>query len=450
MAETTINKWQIYCNDESAWISGWLENRPTVCFNNNTHSVNALSAQLLEDHAQIGNSGSSVSVSGSTAMTPFGSLKVESYHPIFQYEFPYTLNHEEFNLGITGGGGASVSNALLIVESGTTSALSQCHVDTRRRAKYRPGQGIIARFTTIFTPGTTDTIQYAGIIDDRDGFAIGYNGTSLGLLHRNSASGTTIDTWIPNSNWSVDPADGTGDLLPLIDFTKGNVMEISFQYLGMGMICFKIENPSTGNFTLLHQIPYANKNIYPSLSQATLPFRMFVDNGLTTNDMKVCSSSVGIFNEGSYIKASQIIDSVNVLVESLSSQETVFFSIRNRDLYGGVPNHVEVFLEQLSVSASSNGNRIVVIQMYMNSVLSGSSWTFVQENDRVLEQDLVGTITTPGILLFKTSISNNTTEIFNLEHYNAILTQNDVITVTGYTSNGSADVALSMVVVEDH
>jgi hypothetical protein len=43
-----IKKWRIFCNTENDWSGGWLENEPTVCFNNNTHTVNPGSIQILE------------------------------------------------------------------------------------------------------------------------------------------------------------------------------------------------------------------------------------------------------------------------------------------------------------------------------------------------------------------------------------------------------------------
>ena len=45
----SIKKWRIFCNTENIWSEGWLDNEPTVCFNNNTHEVNVSSIQTLEN-----------------------------------------------------------------------------------------------------------------------------------------------------------------------------------------------------------------------------------------------------------------------------------------------------------------------------------------------------------------------------------------------------------------
>ena len=49
---TTVNKYKIYCNDESAYVSGWSTEEPDKCYNNNTHSINVDSVQLLETVSQ--------------------------------------------------------------------------------------------------------------------------------------------------------------------------------------------------------------------------------------------------------------------------------------------------------------------------------------------------------------------------------------------------------------
>ena len=41
--------WRIYCITESLWSYGYLASTPTVCFNNNTHTVNSGSTQELQE-----------------------------------------------------------------------------------------------------------------------------------------------------------------------------------------------------------------------------------------------------------------------------------------------------------------------------------------------------------------------------------------------------------------
>lgn len=48
MSSNIAYKYKIYCETEAAFVEGWGETAPTVCYNNNTHTVNSNSVQLLE------------------------------------------------------------------------------------------------------------------------------------------------------------------------------------------------------------------------------------------------------------------------------------------------------------------------------------------------------------------------------------------------------------------
>lgn len=52
MTTSIVYKYKIYCSTESAFVEGWGTAAPTSCYNNNTHTVNANSVQLLETISQ--------------------------------------------------------------------------------------------------------------------------------------------------------------------------------------------------------------------------------------------------------------------------------------------------------------------------------------------------------------------------------------------------------------
>jgi hypothetical protein len=47
----SVSKWRLYCLTDSKWVEGYLDTgvEPTVCFENNTHSINSNSFQKLEE-----------------------------------------------------------------------------------------------------------------------------------------------------------------------------------------------------------------------------------------------------------------------------------------------------------------------------------------------------------------------------------------------------------------
>lgn len=148
--------------------------------------------------------------------TAFGQLKVESETPIFQNDFVYGINPIEViqTTGIIGGGTSSGSiyngNNLATVSTGTT-ALSYAVIQSRRRLRYRAGQGICSRFTAVFSSPAANSVLVIGLGTAEAGFYFGYNGTQFGVLH--STGGvreiqtltiTTASTATNNYNVTLD------------------------------------------------------------------------------------------------------------------------------------------------------------------------------------------------------------------------------------------------------
>jgi len=129
-----------------------------------------------------------VAVHGPTL--PFGSLHVEEMEPIFQVDAVYTANPYlvATATGLTSGSGANsatatTANNYFACTTGTT-ANSFASVESRKRLRYRPGQGIIGRFAGRFTAPAANAKQYIGFGSAEAGIFFGYDGTSFGLCHR--------------------------------------------------------------------------------------------------------------------------------------------------------------------------------------------------------------------------------------------------------------------------
>jgi len=44
----SVKKYKVYCNDESAFVTGWSESEPTLCYNNNTHIIDTNQTAMLD------------------------------------------------------------------------------------------------------------------------------------------------------------------------------------------------------------------------------------------------------------------------------------------------------------------------------------------------------------------------------------------------------------------
>lgn len=380
-------------------------------------------------------------------LTAFGDVRTSDLTSIFQATFPYTVNDRLFNETVVGTGTSSISNSRLTVSTGTTTG-SNILLQTIKHMKYRAGQGALNRFTSIFTSPVDNTSQIIGVIDSQDGYAFGYNGLTFGILHRNSSSGILVDTWIPQTAWNLDRADGT-QILPVLNQTKGNIYQIEFQYLGFGSIIFSVEDPETGMFEKVHIIKYANTNTNTSLSNPSLPFSMYVDNDTTTSDIIINCGSCALFSEGTIHPTSPIDNAFEGNITA-SASETQFFSLRSKATYGAHSNHVECFLKFLTASMSSSGNRNVSIKILLNPTLTTPSWADVDTNSSCLEIDTAGTLTAgTGIHLFTLVIANNSNSQVDLSSLDLFFIAGDIITISAETSSGSGDSSVSLIVLED-
>ena len=59
---------------------------------------------------------------------------------------------------------------------------------------------MVARFTAIFATATSNTNQYVGIGDDNDGYFIGYQGTSFGIMRRTNGA----ETFTAQASFNID------------------------------------------------------------------------------------------------------------------------------------------------------------------------------------------------------------------------------------------------------
>lgn len=121
---------------------------------------------------------------------PFGSVHAESLKPIFQVDSVYGINTSEI-IKTTGNSanpvGANTASAVgtsnLFKCSTGTTAYSFASIQSRRRLRYRPGQGVVGRFTALFSTPAASSILVAGVGTSESGYYVGYNGTSFGILH---------------------------------------------------------------------------------------------------------------------------------------------------------------------------------------------------------------------------------------------------------------------------
>jgi hypothetical protein len=385
----------------------------------------------------------------------FGTLESNELTPAIQGDFVYGLNTQIWNTGITSGTGATIdtTSGLLRIQSGTNSA-GYAYITTRKIAKYRAGQGNVARFTPLFTTGVANNIQLWGVGTiasnaPYDGYFFGYNGTSFGIVHY--ARGTP--TWTAQGSWNGDKCDGSGGTSFTYDPTKGTPAMIKYPYLGFGDILFFLQIPSSGKWTLVHTIRYANTVTTTQLSNPSMQYLGFtLNSGNTTNRTMYCGS-FGVFLSGmrSFVGTPKwAADST----KSSISTETSLINLKNATTYNGITNRGLIRLNFLSCGTSSNS--VATLMLKMGATIGGSpsytaingstvdGGTTITNGNSIASYDTAGTTVSGGTYIFNTTIGDTGTSFVDLTPLDIFVAPGEILTASvKATANTQVGISLN-------
>lgn len=306
-------------------------------------------------------------------------------------------------------------------------------------------------FTSYNNSSNGDTVN---IIAERTGpqngdfsFSAGTTGMVVETNHPILQVAGVLETTktINRANWSEDKCDGTGTL-PLIDWSKGNVFQIKYQWLGYGFVSFYLEDPDTGNITLVNQYDYPNTNIIPSIANPSLQFLANVANASTTNNISMFVSSVGCFIEGvTQIRGSIFGSNVaRFYSQSVSSDFENIVSLRSPPHFKGKSNRIVCLLTKITVTASAEAN----LEILRNATLSGdTSWTS-EGDDVLLESSQSVSVVNGEDLVYADRAEKQDRFIIEptkIENYIIEIFPGNVITIAGQsTAGGNSTICLAI------
>lgn len=238
--------------------------------------------------------------------TIFGDLIIGNRIPILATAFNNGIPLDQFEVDLSGStiyeiehvdiAGEDYSTNVGMLSSGTT-ANSSGFVKTLRRLRYLPGHESYAYFTAKFENIDDQSTAFIGLFDSEEGYSIGYNQGQFCYRRQRLDSELIVPISEFNGGYDVDS----------IDFSMLNIFAIKFGYLGIAPIeiyIFDGEHSLTedgkvqgmGKFKLLHQEKYTGTSNKPHVYNANLPMASYVDNGLSTNNVRIGSASLEIGN----------------------------------------------------------------------------------------------------------------------------------------------------------
>ena len=118
----------------------------------------------------------------------FGNVSVDQDTPIFQTDFVYGINAQQAFTVTSGTGVAAGTNQLMSLSTGTTIN-SYAVGNSRKRLRYRPGQGVKISYTALYTTPVANSYQGVGCGTAENGVYFGYGDTnnladtSFGILY---------------------------------------------------------------------------------------------------------------------------------------------------------------------------------------------------------------------------------------------------------------------------
>jgi len=232
----------------------------------------------------------------------------------------------------TGSGAGSVSQ-MFQVSSGTTQG-GYGVLRSKRFMRYRPGQGIVTRFTAAFTQGVASSLQFAGLANQENRIAFGFDGDKFGICRStggkahitlmtmtvapnatqtatitlngvpytvtlgNTTSDVAIQT-ITNrvggyGGWLMDGSNqiDTNPSGMTLDPTKLNVYQISLRWLGAGVISYAMEDQASGAMVYVHREHYVNQHTKPHVDNPSFKITYAAYNITNNTNLVVKGASM--------------------------------------------------------------------------------------------------------------------------------------------------------------
>jgi hypothetical protein len=401
---TTVNKYRIFCETESAYKTVWGEEVPTLCPSDTAHTIDTDTITIVDTvtqndvvvKSQTTNSTyipQNVFVDGSTKIdvlkTAFEDLSVAQPFPIVQTDFVFSVNPDIIDTVEYGSGTVTQSGNMAVISSGAASN-SYARLLSERQIRYKPGMGVRMLATSVMTPGVEGNTQILGIGNNSDGFFFGYNGPDFGIMRRCGG----VDHWTPQTQWNVDRMDGTGLSGQTLHTSNGNIYMIQMQWLGFGAIKFFIEETNSGRIHPVHVIRYANTS--PNTTVQVPIFNVCLESKNTTNtsDVVIKTPCISAFIEGTIhriLGPRYGIDNDKYLSENVF---TNILTIRVKTSYNGKTNKIPIHINNLS--ASTSRKPIVIVLIKNATIVGDSAWKDINTVTSVVEYDTLGTTLTGG------------------------------------------------------
>src|SRR3990167_396750 len=347
-------------------------------------------------------------------ISAFGDLqvgeKVDSFSLMFQFNIPTDLcTSTNSGTGIA----PTISIPFAQLQCATGTGVSQ--LESTQRLRYISAHESYIYFTAIYTSGMSNSTQYVGLIDDDDGWAIGYNGTAFSVFWKRGGSNVSGYP-LASSSFNLDALDGNGPSRITLDPTKLNIYKISFGWLGASPIVFEILK-NDGIWFPFHIIKFQNTEADATTYSSILPIRARVDSsGVTGGNVILktpswCCGTIGGYN--AQHRSFQYYPG-DITTTGGAADNSYLWTVRNNSKFpigGAINNKIDANLNYFS---GSNKSATSATFRLVKNITFGTSPTYasIDGTNSCIEYDTTGTYSSGGTTLLTVPLAQKDQFLF--------------------------------------
>jgi hypothetical protein len=239
---------------------------------------------------------------GSFRTDMFGRVKTSDAYTLFDSSHRYSQNGDFSDITETGATVTHLANESTAALNVTTTSGSKVYRESKKVFPYQPGKSLQVLQTFVFAPPKTNLRQRAGYFSRQNGFYLEQDGTNVYFVKRSYTTGSVVETRIPQSEWNVDPLNGSGPSDIVLDLTKAQILFSEYEWLGVGSV--RLGFAIDGYFIIAHQFNHANHISSVYITTASLPVRYEIENtGTTASASTMRQVCVSVVSNGGYFKS---------------------------------------------------------------------------------------------------------------------------------------------------
>ena len=344
---------------------------------------------------------------GSTAYDAFGRLRVSNPLTIFDSANVMSKN-SLFDEALTGSGTVTyTANKSTVNLNVTTASGDKVIRQSKRVMSYQPGKSLLIFNTFVMNTQTENLRQAVGYFNDQNGYFFEDTGTGYQFVRRSYATGSAVDTDVPQASWNGDKLDGTGPSGFVLDPTNANILSMDIEWLGVGAV--RMGFVINGQLITAHTFYNANALTTVHMSSPNLPIRYEIETlstlaAGTYTLQQICSSAI---SEGGYQPGGtrSMIGTAALAGVTLSSAGT-YYNLATIRIKSGRPYAVIVIAGADLLNVSNANYEFEILR----NATPGTAFSYTSFSDNV-EYSLQTTSVTGGERIAGGYLGGNTAPI---------------------------------------